>query len=125
MQKNLLTFVSHGETMIQKKGNTMKTTLKKGLIEYVSKCDSVRIEHNDHIIRIDKEKVTVHVDGVQYAQYLMIEHELDKRVLPFMAETKRYVPEYRPHFMTPACRLFNAVFDNWINSIKSWRNILK
>ena len=103
----------------------MKTTTKRGLIEYVQRCDSIRVDHNDHVIRIDKEKVTIHVDGVQYAQYLMIEHELDKRVLPFMAETKRYVPEYRHNYITPACRLFNAVFDNWINSIKSWRNILK
>ena len=103
----------------------MKTTTKKGLIEYVQRCDSIRVDHNDHVIRIDKEKVTVHVDGVQYAQYWMIEHESDKWILPFMAETKRYVPEHSNNSMTPACRLFNAVFDNWINSIKSWRNILK
>lgn len=102
----------------------MKTTLKKGLIEYVSKCDSIRVENNGHIVRIDKEKVTIHVDGVQYAQYLMIEHESDKRIIPFMAETKRYVPE-RHNYITQACQLFNAVFDNWINAIKSWRNILK
>ena len=103
----------------------MKTTTKKGLIEYVQRFDSIRVDHNDHVIRIDKEKVTIHVEGVQYAQYWMIEHEFDKRVLPFMAETKRYVPEHRNNSITPACRLFNAVFDNWINSIKSWRNILK
>lgn len=103
----------------------MKTTTKRGLIEHVSKCDSVHIEHNDHIIMIDKEKVTIHVEGVQYAQYWMVENESDKRVLPFMAETKRYAPEYRNNSMTPACRLFNSVFENWINSIKSWRNILK
>ena len=103
----------------------MKATLKKGLIEYVSKWDSIMVENNGHIVRIDKEKVTIHVEGVQYAQYWMIEHESDKRVLPFVAETKRYAPEYRHNYITPACRLFNAVFDNWINSIKSWRNILK
>ena len=103
----------------------MMTTTKKGPIAYVSKWDSIMVENNGHIVRIDKEKVTIHVEGVQYAQYWMIEHESDKRILPFMAETKRYVPEHRNNSMTPACRLFNAVFDNWINSIKSWRNILK
>ena len=113
--------------MIQKRGNTMKTTLKKGLIEYVSKCDSVRIEHNDHIIRIDKEKVTIHAECVQYAQYWMIEHESDKRVLPFVAETKRYRPKQGAKKMSvpPATVFFNALFDNWVKSIKSWRNILK
>ena len=103
----------------------MKAITKKGLIEYVSECDSIKVENNGHIVRIDKEKVTIHVDGVQYAQYWMIKHESNKRILPFVAETKRYVPEYRHNYMTQACRLFNAVFDNWINSIKSWRNILK
>lgn len=103
----------------------MKAITKKGLIEYVSECDSIKVNNNGYIVRIDKEKVTIHVDGVQYAQYWMIEHESDKRILPFMAEKKRYVPEHRNNSMTPACRLFNAVFDNWINSIKSWRNILK
>ena len=103
----------------------MKAITKKGLIEYVSECDSIRVYHNNHVLRINKEKVTIHVEGVQFAQYWMIEHETDKRILPFVAETKRYVPEYRHNYITPAFRLFNAVFDNWINSIKSWRNILK
>ena len=53
----------------------MMTTTKKGPIAYVSKWDSIMVENNGHIVRIDKEKVTVHVDGVQYAQYWMIEHE--------------------------------------------------
>lgn len=100
----------------------MKTMLKKGLIEYVSKCDSIRVENNGHIVRIDKEKVTIHVDGVQYAQYWMIEHESDKRVLPFMAETPRYRPENKKIYVSPVQVYFNALADNFINF---WRGLLK
>ena len=100
----------------------MKTTTKRGFIEYVSKCDSVHIEHNDHIIMIDKEKVTIHVEGVQYAQYWMIEHESDKRILPFVAETKRYRPESQKMHIPHVQVYLNALADNFINF---WRGLLK
>lgn len=97
----------------------MKTILKNGLIEYVSRCDSLRVDHNGHIIRIDKEKVTIHAEGVQYAQYWLIEHESNTNILPFMAETPRYRPENKKIYVSPVQVYFNALADNFINI---WKN---
>lgn len=93
----------------------------------VYQCDTVIVTANEKAtVHITDKMARIFINGTLFAQYVLVDSEPSKKIMPFMAETERYNPKTAKKMPAePVVAFFNSFFDNWINSVKTFRRLFK
>ena len=100
----------------------MKAALTNKYDVKITECETASIKIDDIDVVITDEHVRVYRNDFIVFQLMVIE-PVSEPIKIYKSE--RYKPESKKMSIPPVTVFFNSWFDNWVKSIKSWRDLLK